>query len=105
MLTQLEKKLQLSEVQSPVIEKILRDHWALLEELRRETVPRIEASFEQLREDVSSTLEPEQRPAWEEHYNDMKSRMPPHHGGGPRHHGSRSHGPGHDGPPPDGPPP
>ncbi len=105
MLTQLQKKLSLDEVQSAEVGKILRDHWEQLEEFRREASPRIEASFEKMHEDVSSALKSGQRPAWDEHFNQMKRGFPPHGRGGPHRDRPPPDGPHPDGHRPDGPPP
>jgi len=74
MLKRLRAKLDLTEEQASQVRMILLEKNKKFKEIHRETAPRVEKEFQDLRNKISQVLTPEQAKRWEKDY---KSILPP----------------------------
>ena len=74
----LTRQLHLSPDQSDLVLLILQQHQAQLQSIRRQTQPRVQANLEQLRGQIGEILNPDQKPRWNEIFDDAIDRwLPP----------------------------
>ncbi|HVA44941.1 MAG TPA: hypothetical protein VNH11_01020 [Pirellulales bacterium] len=87
--SELEEKLSLSEEQVSQVDRIMKEHLASMDRLRREVFfPKIRESFTQMNEAVAAVLNDEQRVQWTAWLEERRQRVCP-----PGEHGR--HGRGH----------
>lgn len=71
-------RLDLSPDQADQIERLIAEHQAHFQAIRRETQPRVSAELSELREQISEVLTPEQRAKWDDIFDEAVERwMPP----------------------------
>jgi hypothetical protein len=86
IVSELEEKLSLSEKQTEQVKQVMKEHLAALNRLRRETfAPRIREQFEQMKDQVDSVLDDEQRSQWHAWLDERQNRVCP--SGGRAHNG------------------
>ncbi|HPV39508.1 MAG TPA: hypothetical protein PK729_19935 [Candidatus Hydrogenedentes bacterium] len=73
----LREDLNLSPEKEDAVRAILRNHHAQFMAYRRETMPRMQALFDQLRDDIAAELTPEQAALWRQRFETSRRRSFP----------------------------
>jgi hypothetical protein len=74
----LRRELNLSDVQTGQVRRILNKHAEEVSRIMEETRPRMEEQFEMMHAEVSTVLDEDQKIKWDEHYEKMKQRFDRH---------------------------
>jgi hypothetical protein len=85
---ELTEKLSLNEEQAAEVERIMNDHMAAIDRLRRDVIfPKMRDQFEQMKEQVDAVLDDQQRAQYHAWLDERKKRVCPPNGA----HGHNGH--------------
>lgn len=67
----LRRRLQLTDEQAAKVEQIVRARHQALQQIRRETAPKVRSEFERIEQEVSAVLTPEQKSRWHTRFRQL----------------------------------